>query len=182
MIIENRGLIMTESKNYIKLKRELDRKNAEFKKMGGNLEANKDLDYTLSHPNMFQSLDEARRARLAEEQEIITGAKIEEERIKEERTLAQQKALEDYCIKCIPENIMITIDGERKKKIKSPNDIKCPHCEAPSYQVLSMAKEAAQGIKSREFTLGPVSPYFKIDSIQCRKCKEYYSAMVQAIF
>jgi hypothetical protein len=142
----------------------------------------KDLSFILSHPGEAKDVIEARGKRQFREAKIRQEAAKMKQALIEQRQQAKREELEAYTL-ANAESILLSIDGQRVKKFKKMDDLKCPHCGEPSSTLQGIALNAAEDLQHRaeHVRAGRGLPYYQIHNTKCGKCKAMLSFRCQCV-
>lgn len=169
--------------NWLQLLKELEREDMVLRSSTTmDADTAKDLNWIMKHPGVARDVSEARAKRQAREAQIRHEAAKIKQALMEQREQVKKQELEALTL-AHADDILLSIDGQRVKKFKKMDDLKCPHCGEPSSTLQGIAMNAAEDLQHRaeQVRAGRGSPYYNIHQTKCEKCRKPLTLRCQVV-
>lgn len=168
--------------NWLQLLRELEREEMELRSQPGDLDLLKDFNFIIKHPGEAKDVIEARGKRQGREAKIRHEAAKMKLAIAQAKERAEKEALEAYALANV-ESFALSINGERVRKFKRMDDLRCPHCKEPMPAFQGVVLSAAEDLKHRaeHVRAGRGLPFYQIQNTKCGKCREMIVLRCQSV-
>jgi hypothetical protein len=166
--------------NWMAEKRKKDQRDAAIRATAGDLEAAKDLDWLLQHPNEAGSVTELRAKREREDQEIEANAAEALRQQQEARKAAIAAERKAFAVSELNKHIIVTILNHRLAKMSGFKDLRCDKCGTPLYKARGLVLEASEAYRRTNWSQGPPQTVFMDNSV-CQDCKTLNRIVVQVV-